>query len=259
MDATVRATCPKCRNILRIPAQWVGQAVKCKKCGSVVRSKAKDGSDAAGTGEAQGTAEAVPLDQTPRPQNGQQVPGGNAFDFSQPSADDDFPLLPEPLVPPGPEVDDRFDPTGGADAAAQPAPQPVPGVPPGYPYPLPPGYPPPGYGPPPGYPYAPPPGYPYPLPPGYGPPPGYPYPLPPGYPPGYGVPPGYPYAPPPGMVPPADANAAGAAHPQAPGPCRPARFPIRTPLRTLRQQRQSQPRCRPRPGLPPQGLPVPDR
>ena len=39
MDATVRATCPKCRSTLRIPAQWLGQAVKCKKCGTVVRSK----------------------------------------------------------------------------------------------------------------------------------------------------------------------------------------------------------------------------
>ena len=39
MDTTVRATCPQCQTVLRIPSQWVGQAVKCKKCGSVVRSK----------------------------------------------------------------------------------------------------------------------------------------------------------------------------------------------------------------------------
>ena len=41
MDGTVRATCPGCRSPLRIPAQWVGQAVRCKKCGAVVRSKPK--------------------------------------------------------------------------------------------------------------------------------------------------------------------------------------------------------------------------
>src|SRR3954465_10685652 len=42
MDATVRAVCPSCQAALRIPAQWVGQAVKCKKCGAQVRVKAKE-------------------------------------------------------------------------------------------------------------------------------------------------------------------------------------------------------------------------
>jgi hypothetical protein len=206
MDATVRATCPNCRNVLRIPAQWVGQAVKCKKCGTVVRSKAKRG----GSPDANGTAEAAALDSTPKPA------AGNAFDFNQQSReDDDFPL-PEPIAPPV-EKDDRFDPTGGADASSQPQPAAaVPGMPPGYPYPLPPGYPPPpAYGAPPGYPYAPPPGYPYPVPPGYPPPAAYGYPAPPGYPPGAygpppGYPPGYPYAPPP-----VDPNAVPAAKPLA--------------------------------------------
>jgi predicted Zn finger-like uncharacterized protein len=40
MDAVMRATCPSCKSSLRIPAQWAGQAVKCKKCGTVVRTKA---------------------------------------------------------------------------------------------------------------------------------------------------------------------------------------------------------------------------
>ena len=41
MDAaTIRATCPNCQATLRIPAEWAGQVVKCKKCGSGVRTVA---------------------------------------------------------------------------------------------------------------------------------------------------------------------------------------------------------------------------
>src|SRR5687767_12048477 len=121
MDTTVRATCPKCQTTLRIPAQWVGQAVKCKKCGTVVRSKPRSGD--APMPQPNGTAPAAP--------------GPNAFDFSQPplNPNDDWPL-PEPVAPPAPEVDDRFDPTGGADATTQQPVQPVP-VMPGYAYPVP--------------------------------------------------------------------------------------------------------------------------
>ena len=39
MPATVRATCPGCQTVLRIPADWADRAVKCKKCGAVVRGK----------------------------------------------------------------------------------------------------------------------------------------------------------------------------------------------------------------------------
>jgi hypothetical protein len=145
MGSTVRATCPKCRTALRIPAGWVGQTVRCKQCGVTIRSRPKGeaGSPAAGT------AESAPLDRT--------APAPNV----QPPARADDPFgLPDPVAP-----QPVADPFGGA-----PVPQPVPG----YPYPLPPGYAPPGYPyPPPGYPpgaYAPPPGYPYPMPPGYGPP-----------------------------------------------------------------------------------------
>src|SRR5882757_589953 len=42
MDATIRATCPTCQSPLKIPAKWAGQAVKCKKCGAVVRTKPRD-------------------------------------------------------------------------------------------------------------------------------------------------------------------------------------------------------------------------
>jgi len=54
MDATIRATCPQCHSALKIPAQWAGQAVKCKKCGAVVRTKAR----------AAGTAASAALDKT---------------------------------------------------------------------------------------------------------------------------------------------------------------------------------------------------
>ena len=199
MDATVRATCPTCGTGLRIPARWVGQAVKCKKCGSIVRSKPKaEGYDA----EVTGSTETSPLDSTPAP-NGHAAPAANvgAFDFSSPSEDNDVFPLPEPVGPPGQDAG-GFDPFASEE---QQQPQQPPAGMPGYPYPMPPGYPHPGaYAPPPGYPY-PAPGYPYPMPPGYGPPggPGYgppgSYPMPPG---GYPMPPGYPYPMPPGYGPP---------------------------------------------------------
>lgn len=207
MDATVRATCPKCGTGLKIPAEWVGQAVKCKKCGSVIRSKPKSGGPAQG---ATGTSEVPPLDAAaPRPNvPPAPAPNGNAFDFSQPKPSQETDPFPLPLPEQTPNA--GFDPLGGfgADHAQQPPVQPAPAMP-GYPYPVPPGYPPPGaYAPPAGYPYPVQPGYPYPVPPGY-PQPGYPYsPLPPGYgPPGaYAPPPGYPYAAPPGAMPPEAAN-----------------------------------------------------
>ena len=143
MDTTVRANCPQCRSVLRIPSEWLGRTVKCKKCGAHVRSKPKT------TGETptptNGTAEAAPLDQT--------VP--NPGKFSSPATGipaDPFALPPEPGASP-------------INGAAPPPPgYPYP-VPPGYPHAPPPGYPAPGGYAPPGYPYAPPPGYPYPIPP----------------------------------------------------------------------------------------------
>src|SRR4051794_39106672 len=39
METTVRATCPQCRSALRIPTHFLGQMVRCKKCGAVVRTK----------------------------------------------------------------------------------------------------------------------------------------------------------------------------------------------------------------------------
>jgi hypothetical protein len=206
MEATVRAACPKCQTVLRIPSDWVGRVVKCKNCAAQFRSKAKP--EAAGT-----ETGPLPADTTPPP--------GNAFDLSKPAAhDDEDPFGLGKMEAPAP-------------AAAAPAPVPAPAAP-GYPapppgYALPPGYPAPapGYAPPPGYPY-PPPGYPYP-PPGYAPAPGYPappavtypYPAPPpGYPAppaGYVPPPGYGYpAPPAAPAVPASAPVAAPAPPVQP-------------------------------------------
>ncbi|HET6574248.1 MAG TPA: hypothetical protein VFG68_11630 [Fimbriiglobus sp.] len=41
MPAKVRATCPGCQTVLRIPAAWADRTVKCKKCGAVVRGRPK--------------------------------------------------------------------------------------------------------------------------------------------------------------------------------------------------------------------------
>ncbi|QJW99920.1 hypothetical protein FTUN_7543 [Frigoriglobus tundricola] len=166
MEATVRANCPKCQAVLRIPAQWVGQAVKCKKCGSTVKAKAKAEDDTTARGHAAAPAPA------------------HAFDFSHPQAeDDDFFGLPAPVPAPAPvpvPVPPQLDANGYPLPYQAPAGYPVP---PGYPYPMPPGYgPPPAYpapapaaGP---YPYPAPVAYPQPVPPGYAPPPGYGYPAP---------------------------------------------------------------------------------
>ena len=204
MDGSLRATCPRCRSSLRIPAQWVGQTVKCKKCGAVVRSKLKPGYTADGGEMDSEIVEGIPASALPMPEilddpagspfdeMGKSLRAANANPFdshhdAQPYDPTTFDPASAPASPDHPMA--GFAPPPGYDpAAAGYAP------PPGYPYPVPP-----GYGPPPGYPY-PMPGYPYPVPPGYAPPagyappPGYPYPMPPGYPPqGYAPPPGYPY------------------------------------------------------------------
>lgn len=41
MSAKVRATCPGCQTVLRIPAEWADRSVKCKKCGAVVHGQPK--------------------------------------------------------------------------------------------------------------------------------------------------------------------------------------------------------------------------
>ena len=36
----VQAQCPKCKNTLRIPANWIHEPMKCKHCGMVFQAKA---------------------------------------------------------------------------------------------------------------------------------------------------------------------------------------------------------------------------
>ncbi len=152
MQRSVHATCPGCKEVLRIPAQWADKAVKCKTCGAVVRA----------TGKPVVAGAAAP----------------NAFAFEEPATPPPAPA-PETL-PQAPVAPPMYGPPPMAPPGYPYAPQP------GYPYPMAPqpGYAPNpyGYGPPPGYPGAPP-GYPYAPPPGYpAPPQGY-APAPYGYPP----------------------------------------------------------------------------
>src|SRR5262249_38927249 len=39
MTQVFQSTCPGCRNVLRIPAAWVTQAMRCKHCGMVLQAK----------------------------------------------------------------------------------------------------------------------------------------------------------------------------------------------------------------------------
>lgn len=41
MLAVVQATCPGCKNLLRIPADWLGQTFKCKHCGMVIQARTR--------------------------------------------------------------------------------------------------------------------------------------------------------------------------------------------------------------------------
>ena len=198
MDATIRATCPNCQSSLKIPAQWAGQPVKCKKCGAVVRTKGPAGEQPGVSNPAPlGGAGGYPVD----PHAGAAAPFA---DFNRPpSAGVYNPFEGEPAAPAHPVA---YDPNG----YYPPAPNGAYPVPTGYPYPIPPGYQ-----------AAIPPGYPYPLPPGYGPPPGY------APAPGYEAPPqGYGYPQPgavaPGPYPQAQPIPYPAAAPMAPSPVPPS-------------------------------------
>jgi hypothetical protein len=41
MSAIVQAVCPGCRHVLRIPAEWLGQAFRCKHCGTTIQARQK--------------------------------------------------------------------------------------------------------------------------------------------------------------------------------------------------------------------------
>lgn len=39
MSQVVQAACPGCKSVLRIPADWIGQPIRCKGCGTVLQAK----------------------------------------------------------------------------------------------------------------------------------------------------------------------------------------------------------------------------
>src|SRR4051812_42497444 len=41
MTQTVQAKCPHCRNVLRIPSEWLDKAMRCKHCKKTFQAKAK--------------------------------------------------------------------------------------------------------------------------------------------------------------------------------------------------------------------------
>ncbi len=120
MQPTVQAKCPGCQAVLRIPAEWAGKAVKCKKCGAVARSTGpvvppKRVEDSPAAAETLPTAPVAP----PYGQPPMQPPAVSGYPYAPPPGYP-YPVPPQPGYTPAPY----------------------------------------GYAPPPGYPYAPPPGYP---------------------------------------------------------------------------------------------------
>jgi hypothetical protein len=45
MSAMVQVACPSCKKTLRVPSQWLGQALRCKHCGSVIQANAQTAAD----------------------------------------------------------------------------------------------------------------------------------------------------------------------------------------------------------------------
>ncbi len=78
MNDTVLAVCPGCNEQLRIPLAWADKAVKCKKCGSVVRA----------------TANPAPA---AMPYNPAPIPG---YQYPMPAAYPAPPNYPQPVVTP---------------------------------------------------------------------------------------------------------------------------------------------------------------
>jgi hypothetical protein len=95
MSTVVQATCPGCKNVLRIPADWLHQSVRCKHCGLVLQAQQA------------GNATAPPVipARTPPPAPG-KVPSATARPTAPPPAPRVLPAPPpvprpvaEPVVP----------------------------------------------------------------------------------------------------------------------------------------------------------------
>ncbi len=105
MSAVVQATCPGCRNILRIPSDWLAQPIRCKHCQTVLMPR-QAGSQA--------TPTPTPAPQ-PRPVPPAVKPAGSQQQQQQQQAGRKAPPpLPAPVTPSRPAVP----PPVAADEAA---------------------------------------------------------------------------------------------------------------------------------------------
>ncbi len=100
MSAVVQAICPGCRQVLRIPAEWLGQAFKCKHCGTIIqaRQKAPEAVEAVSPAAPRPVAKAVAqpvatpvarpaaVTAAPRPAAKSAAPSADPFSFDDPSS-----------------------------------------------------------------------------------------------------------------------------------------------------------------------------
>src|SRR5947207_2280833 len=101
MPEVVQARCPHCRNLLRIPAAWVSQPMRCKHCGQVFQARDKplpperQATAVTTAPPAPPRAAAAAVTAAPPPPR----PAGDPFSFDDP-ADDDAPVLRRSRRPP---------------------------------------------------------------------------------------------------------------------------------------------------------------
>src|SRR5262245_13921649 len=114
MSAVVQATCPGCKQVLRIPADWLDQPFRCKHCRTIIQAR----------GSQPAPGRPAPSSQTPppRPRMGKLVD-------SKPSARVTPIALPVASVLPPPAAIPVAAPAGGAAPAAVPVVTAPPSVP----------------------------------------------------------------------------------------------------------------------------------
>src|SRR5262245_37950621 len=60
MSQVVQARCPHCRNVLRIPAEWVSRPMRCKYCGQTFQGRAPARTSPAVTAQPAASPRATP-------------------------------------------------------------------------------------------------------------------------------------------------------------------------------------------------------
>src|SRR5688572_32651372 len=99
MERTVRAACPQCKTVLRIPADWVGRTMRCKSCGAAVRIRPRREAGAGESVPTSGPPAAYPLPPGYAPPSGLPVHVLPAVDGLQPvplALNDEFTADAEP-------------------------------------------------------------------------------------------------------------------------------------------------------------------